>query len=53
MTAKGRRVLSACDEAVDDMEAEMMRDPSPSERAALLEALKTCVRSLHGGFPQG
>jgi hypothetical protein len=30
----------------------MMRHLSPSERAALLEALKSCVRSLHGGLPQ-
>jgi DNA-binding MarR family transcriptional regulator len=52
MTAKGRRVLSACDDAVCEMEEEMMRDLSPSERAALLEALKSCVRSLHGGLPQ-
>ena len=52
MTAKGRRVLSACDDAVDEMEEEMMRDLSPSERAALLESLKSCVRSLHGGLPQ-
>ena len=52
MTAKGRRVLSACDQAVGEMEEEMMRDLSPSERAELLEALKSCVRSLHGGFPR-
>jgi DNA-binding MarR family transcriptional regulator len=52
LTAKGRRVLSACDEAVDEMEAEMMRDLSPSEQVALLETLKSCVRSLHGGLPQ-
>jgi DNA-binding MarR family transcriptional regulator len=52
MTAKGRRVLAACDDAVGEMEEEMMRHLSPSERAALLEALKSCVRSLHGGLPQ-
>jgi DNA-binding MarR family transcriptional regulator len=52
LTAKGRRALSACDEAVGAMEEEMMSDLSPSERAALLEALKSCVRSLGGGFPQ-
>ena len=51
MTAKGRRVLSACDDAVGEMEEEMMRELNPTERATLLEALKSCVRSLHGGFP--
>ena len=52
MTAKGRRVLSACDDAVCEMEEEMMRDLNPSERAALLESLRSCVRSLQGGLPQ-
>ena len=52
VTAKGRRVLSACDDAVGEMEEEMMRDLNPSERAVLLKALKSCVRSLHGGLPQ-
>ena len=52
MTAKGRRVLQACDDAVCEMEEEMMRDLNPSERAALLESLRSCVRSLQGGLPQ-
>lgn len=51
LTPKGRRVLSACDEAVGELEEEMLRGLSPDEREALLEALKSCVRSLHGGFP--
>jgi hypothetical protein len=33
------------------MEEEMMRELGPAERTALLEALKSCVRSLHAGFP--
>jgi DNA-binding MarR family transcriptional regulator len=51
LTAKGRRVLAVCDDAVAEMEEEMMRDLSPAQRSALLEALKSCVRSLHAGFP--
>jgi DNA-binding MarR family transcriptional regulator len=51
LTAKGRRVLAVCDDAVAEMEEEMMRDLSPTQRKALLEALKSCVRSLHAGFP--
>ena len=51
LTAKGRRVLTACDEAVTTMEDEMLAGLDPGERTALLAALKACVRSLHAGFP--
>jgi DNA-binding MarR family transcriptional regulator len=51
LTAKGRRVLAACEDAVGKMEEEMLRELSVDERAQLLEALKTCVRSLRAGFP--
>lgn len=53
LTAKGRRVLAACDAAVNEMEQEMLGELSPEQRALLLEWLKSCVRSLHAGFPQG
>jgi DNA-binding MarR family transcriptional regulator len=53
LTAKGRRVLAACDAAVDEMEEEMLGELSPDQRASLLEWLKSCVRGLHAGFPQG
>ncbi len=52
LTAKGRRVLAACEGAVGEMEEEMMAELSPAERSSLLEALKSCVRSLHAGFPR-
>jgi DNA-binding MarR family transcriptional regulator len=51
LTAKGREVLAACDAAVEEMEQEMMAALEPDEREQLLEWLKTCVRSLHAGFP--
>ena len=51
LTAKGRRVLAVCEDAVAAMEEEMMRELGSAERTALLEALKSCVRSLHAGFP--
>jgi DNA-binding MarR family transcriptional regulator len=53
LTAKGRRTLAACDAAVDEMEEEMLSELSPEQRATLLEWLKSCVRGLHAGFPQG
>ena len=52
LTPKGRRALAACEEAVAEMEEEMMRDLSASARVTLVEAMKSCVRALHGGLPQ-
>jgi DNA-binding MarR family transcriptional regulator len=52
MTAKGLRVLKACDTAVEQMEEEMLAGLSREERESLLVSLKTCVRALHAGFPE-
>ena len=52
LTAKGRRVLSACDAAVEEMEEEMLAELGADERESLLAWLKTCVRALHAGFPE-
>jgi DNA-binding MarR family transcriptional regulator len=52
LTAKGRKVLSECDRAVDELEEQVLRDLSPAERAGLADGLMTAVRSLHAGFPE-
>jgi DNA-binding MarR family transcriptional regulator len=52
VTAKGLRVLKACDAAVEEMEEEMLAELSRDERESLLAWLKTCVRALHAGFPE-
>jgi len=52
LTATGAKVLEACDEAVDAMEEEMLRELSPGERDALYHGLVCAVRALHAGFPQ-
>jgi DNA-binding MarR family transcriptional regulator len=52
MTAKGLRVLKACDAAVEQMEEDMLAGLSSDERESLLVGLKTCVRALHAGFPE-
>ena len=52
MTAKGLRVLKACDAAVEQMEEEMLAGLSMDERESLLVGLKSCVRALHAGFPE-
>lgn len=52
MTAKGRRVLTACDAAVEEMEEEMLAGLSTEDRESLVAWLKKCVRALHAGFPE-
>jgi DNA-binding MarR family transcriptional regulator len=50
LTREGRRVLSACDRGVDELEAEMLEGFSARERAELAEGLKSAVRALHAGL---
>jgi DNA-binding MarR family transcriptional regulator len=50
LTAKGRRVLAACDDEVRQVEARMVGDLTPGEQAALRHGLLTGVRALHGGL---
>jgi DNA-binding MarR family transcriptional regulator len=50
LTAKGRRLLAACDAGVREVEARMVGDLSPSDQAALRHGLLSGVRALHGGL---
>lgn len=50
LTKAGKTTLAACDKAVDQMEAEMLKELSTKEQDQLLRMLIGCVRSLHGGF---
>jgi DNA-binding MarR family transcriptional regulator len=50
LTAKGRRVLAACEASVDEMEEVMLSEMSGPERAAFRKALKSAVRALGAGF---
>ena len=50
LTAKGRRVVTACEAAVADFEARMLRGFSRAERASFLTMIKSAVRNLGGGF---
>jgi DNA-binding MarR family transcriptional regulator len=52
LTAKGRRVLRACDIAVEELEQEMLCELSAAQRECLRESLKSCVRALDAGFPK-
>jgi DNA-binding MarR family transcriptional regulator len=51
ITAKGRRVLAVCDEAVSDFEDSMLEGFSEKDRAAFLGMITAAVRNLGGGFP--
>ena len=50
LTAKGRRVLAACEGEVADFEEHMLRGFGRIKRAAFLEMITSAVRNLGGGF---
>ena len=51
LTAKGRRVLTACDAAVSEFEDAMLDGVSEPDRATFRDMIKTAARNLGGGFP--
>ena len=52
LTAKGRRVLAACEEDVSELEGAMLEDFSDADREEFLAMMKAAARNLGGGFPQ-
>jgi DNA-binding MarR family transcriptional regulator len=53
LTAKGRRVLAACEAAVTEFEGTMLKGFSKAERASFLGMVKSAVHNLGGGFGEG
>ena len=53
LTAKGRRLLSRCDEEIDRLEAKMTRELTPAQLAAFERSLRSCVHMLGAGLPDG
>lgn len=51
LTPKGRRVLTACDAAVDEFEDGMLDGIDPEAREELRRTLIAAVRRLGAGFP--
>jgi DNA-binding MarR family transcriptional regulator len=51
LTAKGRRALVACEQAVAEYEDRMLQGFSGDERAEFLRMIKAAVRNLGAGFP--
>ena len=52
LTPKGRKVLEACNAAVDDLEREMLAELTPHQSKNLRNGLISAVRALHAGFPE-
>lgn len=52
LTAKGRRVVVACEAAVAEFETQMLRGFSRAERGRFLAMIKSAVRNLGGGFQE-
>jgi DNA-binding MarR family transcriptional regulator len=50
LTARGRRLLSRCDAAIDRMETEMTGEMSPEQIDAFEQMLRSCVHMLHAGL---
>jgi len=50
LTAKGRRVVTACEAAVAEFEAAMLKGFTKPERATFLKMVKSAVQNLGGGF---
>jgi DNA-binding MarR family transcriptional regulator len=50
LTAKGRRLLARCDDAINRMEVEMTRELSPEQLDAFEQMLRSCVHMLHAGL---
>jgi DNA-binding MarR family transcriptional regulator len=50
LTAKGRRVLSTCEAALADFEAQMLKGFSKADRTAFSRLVKAAVHNLGGGF---
>jgi DNA-binding MarR family transcriptional regulator len=53
LTAKGRRVLATCEEAVAEFEATMLNGFTKSDRTTFLNIVKSAVQNLGGGFGDG
>jgi DNA-binding MarR family transcriptional regulator len=52
LTAKGRRVLTACDASVSEFEDAMLDGFSDADRATFRDMIKAAARNLGGGFPE-
>lgn len=50
LTARGRKVLAACDRVVDAVEADLLGSLTAKERTQLLGNLRACLRALDPSY---
>ena len=53
LTAKGRRVLVACEQAIAEFEKTMLKGLTKTDQSNFLRILKLAVQNLGGGFSEG
>jgi DNA-binding MarR family transcriptional regulator len=52
LTAKGRKVLAACETAIDELEAEIFGGIDEAGKQCLRDGLVSAVRHMHAGLPE-
>jgi len=52
LTAKGRKVLAACETAIDELEAEIFGGIDDAGKQCLRDGLVSAVRHMHAGLPE-
>ena len=52
LTAKGRKVLAACETAIDELEAEIFGGIDEAGKQCLRDGLVSAVRQMHAGLPE-
>jgi DNA-binding MarR family transcriptional regulator len=53
LTAKGRRVLVACERAIAEFEKTMLKGLTKADQSNFLRIVKSAVQNLGGGFGEG
>jgi DNA-binding MarR family transcriptional regulator len=53
LTARGRRVVAACEAAIAEFETKMLKSFSKADRVTFLKMVKSAVHNLGGGFGDG
>ena len=52
LSAKGRKVLAACETAIDELEAEIFGGIDEAGKQCLRDGLVSAVRHMHAGLPE-
>ena len=53
LTAKGKRIVAACEAGVTEFETTMLKGFTRAQRSSFLDMVKVAVQNLGGGFSEG